>query len=172
MSSHFKVHELLSASELEELEKFAREPGRTIDEVHEWMLARGFTLARTSAGTWLRKFREELIRQRFNSSGELARAIKDAVAGGSFDDVAAAANMQLVNVVFEQAARLQSEGELDSEAVESMTRSLKNLVGTKAQHAKLLAEKFDREMAERSAKGGGKISGEDVAAARKAIFGT
>ena len=61
MSNHFKVHELLNASEMEELETFAREPGRTTDECHQWLLERSFTLSRGAVGNWLREFREQIL---------------------------------------------------------------------------------------------------------------
>lgn len=171
MAQHFKVEELLSPEELEELGKWIRQVNgtRKVDEVHEWIQARGYTLGRTAVHNWMQRFREQLMAERFGRSSELARAIKAAVEGGSFDDIAAAANQQLVNVVFEQSARLQEDGDLDAEQVLLMTQSLKNLVGTKAQHTKMLAEKFDAKRKELSAKR--EITQADLDAVRKAVFG-
>jgi hypothetical protein len=78
--------------------------------------------------------------------------------------------MQLTQVVFEQAARLEAEGEIDPLNVQRMTRSLANLTGTKERLTQMLAAKFDAEMTDRVAKRG-TITAEDVAKARKAIFG-
>jgi hypothetical protein len=53
-----------------------------------------------------------------------------------------------------------------------MTRSLTNLIGSKAGLSRLLGERFDREMQARlENKPAGGITAEDIAAARKAIFG-
>src|SRR5439155_126445 len=106
----------------------------------------------------------------FRRSGELALAIKNAVNGGNFDDIASAANQQLVNVVFEQVTRLQTNEQIDSEEVVSMTRALKNLVGTKAQHTKMLAEKFDQQAKALVTKKR-EITQADLDEVRKAVFG-
>ncbi len=169
MALPFKIHELLSAAELAELEAYCREPGRTVDEAHEWMQARGFTLSRGAVGNWLCEFKKQLMAERFSRSGELAAAIKAAVAGGEFEKVADAAVMQLTQVVFEQSTALESDGEVDPLDVMRMTRSLKNLVGSQAEMRRMLAEKFDREMSK--ATKGGAISAGDIASVRKAVFG-
>ena len=71
MPQHFKVHELLSRVELDQLEAFAREPGRTVDECHEWLQAHGFTLSRSAVGSWKREF---LLTDSFRASGAAARS--------------------------------------------------------------------------------------------------
>jgi hypothetical protein len=75
MPSPFKVHELLNSVELEELEAFAREPGRTIDECRDWLKARGFALSRSSVGRWLADFKAELRQARLGGSAEVGRSI-------------------------------------------------------------------------------------------------
>ena len=170
MPPQFKVHELLGREELDALEAFAREPGRSYDEVHEWLLSRGYTLGRTAAGNWKREFDARMMRERFSRSGELAAAIKGAVDGGKFEDVAEAATMQLTQVVFEQAAQLQADGKLDPLDVQRMTKSLANLVTGKAGLMKLLAARMEREM--RAAKDKGRaIDDQTIADVRKAVFG-
>ena len=170
MPHHFKVHELLSRDELTQLEDFAREPGRTVDECYQWMLERGFTLSRSAVGTWLRAFREQCMKERFSASSELARAIKGAVKSNEFGDIADAAVMQLAQVVFEQAAQLQGDGKVDPLDVQRMTRSLKNLIGGKAELTAMLAEKFDKETQRRVAERR-QLTSEDLAEIRKAVFG-
>lgn len=174
MSRHHKVHELLTADELAELEAFAREPGRTIDECHQWLLERGYTLSRGAVGNWKQKLDEQVMSERMSRNGELARAMKAAVEkDGGFDDVANAALLQLVQVTFEQSSRLEAEGKLDPIDVMRMTRSLRNLIGGKAEHTKTLAAKFDREMDERQKKRpGGALTAEDILEARRQIFGS
>jgi hypothetical protein len=172
MSLPFKIHELLSASELEELEAFAREPGRTVDETHEWLQARGFTVSRTGVWNWKRKFDEQVLAERFARSSELASALKGAVEGGRFGDVADAAVMQLTQVVFEQAARLDADGSVKSGDLLNMAISLKSLVGSKQQLTRMLAEKFDAEMSKEAQKRPDRtITSEQIAEARKRIFG-
>lgn len=173
MPSHFKVHELLSREELDELEAFAREPGRTVDECHQWMLERGFTLSRSAVGTWKREFDSQLMSERLSRSSELAKALKATANESGATAIADAAVTQLCQVVFEQSSMLEANGQIDPLDVMRLTRSLKNLTGTKRDVELLLAEKFDREMKEKQTKRpGGVVTPEDIAAARKAIFGT
>lgn len=170
MPNHFKVHELIAdAAELAELEEFARQPGRTIDEVHEWLAARGYTMGRGSVGRWMASFREQLLRERFSRSSELAKAITGAVKGGEFSEVADAAAMQLTQVVFEQAARLESDGQIDPLDVQRMTRSLANLTATKERLIEMLAQKFDAQASKLATKR--QITQEDLDEVRKAVFG-
>ncbi len=170
MPPQFKIHELLSRQELDELEAFAREPGRSYDEIHEWLLSRGFTVGRTAAGNWKRQFDAQLMQERFSRSGELAKAIKGAVQGGQFEDVAEAATLQLTQVIFEQAAQLQADGAIDPGEVLKMTMGLRNLVRGKEGLVKLLAAKLEREM--RALKGKGQaITDQTIADVRKAVFG-
>ncbi len=171
MPKPFKIDETLSTLELERLEGWVRERRRTVDEVFEFVQAEfGYTGGRSSIGTWMGRFNERLMTERFSRSGELARAIKGAVNGGEFGDVADAALMQLTQVVFEQSARLEADGELDPLDVQRMTKSLANLTATKIGLVKVLAEKFDKEskglLDQRRA-----ITAEDIAQVRKAVFG-
>jgi hypothetical protein len=135
MSAKFKVLELLNTSEVEELEKFCRERSRTVDEVHEWLQAEGFTLSRNACWNWKKEFDGLVMKERFSRSGELARAIKDAVGKGSFEDVAEAAVMNLTQAVFEQSAMLQAEGKIDPDELQSMSKTINNLVGGKRELA-------------------------------------
>jgi len=170
MPSQFKVLELLNRAELDELETFAREPGRSYDEIHDWLLSRGFNVGRTASGNWYRKFKSLLMQERFSRSGELAQVIKTAIQGGQLEDVADAAAMQLTQVVFEQSAQLQEDGDIDTGDVLKMTMALRNLVRSKEGLVKLLAAKLEREM--RSLKGKGQaIDDQTIADVRKAVFG-
>jgi hypothetical protein len=80
--------------------------------------------------------------------------------------------MQLTQVVFEQSAKLEADGEIDPLDVMRMTRALANLTGTK--------ERLTQDAGGSSTgdEGGwrsgqeGTITAEDIAEARKAIFGS
>ena len=173
MSRPHAIEERLDAEELEELRAFCRERRRTVDDIYDWVLLKGYSIARSSAGTWRQKFEGEQMQERFSASGALARSIKGAVAGGDFNDVAEAATAELTRVVFEQALRLQSDGEIDPLDVQRMTKSLNNLVLSKGGLVRLLAAKFDAELAQRQqARPGGQITPEDIAKVRAAVFGT
>jgi hypothetical protein len=93
----------------------------------------GEKISRNAAWNWKTGFEARLMEERFSRSSELATAIKGAVNKGSFGDVADAAVMQLTQVVFEQASQLEAGGEIDPLDVQRMTRSLRNLVGSKSE---------------------------------------
>ncbi len=78
MARHFKVEELLGEVELDEFREFCRAPALTINEAHDWMLGRGYTLSRSATATWLAKYKEELTADRMRSSGSLAKAFLEA----------------------------------------------------------------------------------------------
>src|SRR4051812_30447551 len=126
MSLPFKVHELLSGDELAELERFAREPGRTIDEGHQWLTEppRSFNVSRGAVGNWMKAFRDQLLKERFSVAGELAKTIQTAVTTDNFEAMAGAASRQLATVILEQVSRLQSEESIDPLELQRMTRSL------------------------------------------------
>jgi hypothetical protein len=170
----FKVHELLKehGDDLAELEAFARPQGRTAQECHEWLEARGYALSYSAVSGWKAKFTADCLRERFGRSSELAAALRGAV-GQDFSAVADAAKMQLTNVVLEQVAQLEQDGKIDPLDIQRMTRSLANLVGTEERQRKMLAAQFDREVASRQKDGPNKraLTDEDLAAVRKAVFG-
>lgn len=140
--AHFKVHELLSGPELEELRTFAREPGRTVDEIHQWLLERGYTMSRSSAGRWKQQFDEELMCERFSRSGELAAAIRDAASRGGAVAISEAAMLQLSQVIFEQSVKLQADGDVDSMDVRRLTASIKSLMDS-TQRAEQIKREFE-----------------------------
>lgn len=172
----FKVHELLKdhGDDLAAFEAFARPPGRTVDECHQWLLERGYTLSRSAVASWKASFTARCLQERFSRSSELASALTSAAAGGGFEEVATAAKMQLTNVVLEQVSCLEQDGKIDPLDIQRMTRSLANLVNTEERQRKMMAEKFDREVAakqagrEPSRRG---LTQEDIDEVRKAVFG-
>ena len=173
MPRHFKVHELLTERQLEDLRAFAREPGRTIDEIHQKLLEEGFTLSRGAVGNWKQSFDEELLQERFRRSGDFARNVV-AVAKEGAVAVSDAALLQLTQVLFEQTAKLDADGRIDSAELVNLSRALKNAVGTKQGIEDLRQEMRQREVqalaeAEKTAKTGG--SGEAVVQKMREILG-
>jgi hypothetical protein len=73
-----KVHELLSRSELTELEDYAREPGRTIDECLNWLVKKDFAISRGAVHNWKRQFDQE---DKFRQANDTARAVLEACSG-------------------------------------------------------------------------------------------
>jgi hypothetical protein len=177
MPSQFKIDELLKdhAEDREEFEKYARDPGRSIDELENWLASHGYVVSRGAVWNWKQEFDKQVMAERFSRSSELARAIKGAVSSNDFEAVADAAAMQLTQVVFEQAAKLEQDGELDPLDVQRMTRSLANLVGSKQKLIAMLAEKFDKEASKLVAAANGaqkrQITQADIDEVRKAVFG-
>lgn len=174
MAAKFKIDDVLvdQPELLAEFEAYAQPRGRTGDECHVWLKSKGVTVGRTAVYNWLFQFRRQQQVDRLTRSSELAMSIKGAVDAGNFESVAEAAKMNLINVVYEQVSLLEQDGKVDPLDVQRMTRSLGNLVVTEEKQRKMLAEKFDREMTTRQkANPAGIITPEDIAAARKAIFG-
>ena len=133
MAQHHKVETDLSPEDLAALKEFVREKNgtRTQEECFEWVQARGYTISSGAVWNWLAKFRGELMRERIGRSSELAAAIKSAVAGGSFEDVATGVNTALLNRLFEVTAKLEADGEIGADELEAHSRTLKNLIGGK-----------------------------------------
>lgn len=167
MPSHFKVHELLSRDELDQLEAFAREPGRTVDECWEWLAAHGFRLSRGAVGNWKREFD---LTDRFRASNETARALMDAAKGAGTVAISDAATLQMSQMLFEQLAKLQAGGEVSSKELWALSMALKNVVQGKRHVEKLKGEISEALAAvEKDAKGG--ASGEAVVEKVRQLLG-
>lgn len=145
MSNHFKVHELLDASELEELEAFAREPGRTVDECHQWLQVKGFTLCRSAVGGWKQKFDQVLMAERMSGAGGLASAFMKAAQADGGLQIPDAAVLQLAQMIFEKGASLANGGDVQVEDLNHMALSLQRLMLAKARVEKTRTEMQDRE---------------------------
>jgi hypothetical protein len=172
MPRHFKIHELLSREELDGLEAFTREPGRTIDEIDEWLQAAGKPVSRGGIHTWRTDF---LLNDKFRAANEAARSVfaaqaadKDAV---SLSD---AATSQLAQMIFEQLVTLQIDGKVETKELWAASMALKNVINSKRQVEKLQEEIADRQKlavseAEKVAKAGG--GAENVVAKVREILG-
>jgi hypothetical protein len=169
----FKVEELLNGREMEDLRVYAAEPGRSVDELLDWVLERGYTLGRSSVGRWKQSFDEELLKERFSRSGEMARNLVEVAKQGAVA-VSDAALLQLTQVLFEQMAKLDGDGKIESAELVNLSRALKNAVGTKQGIEDLRQEMQQRqrqavEEASKTAKAGG--SGEAVVQKMRDILG-
>jgi hypothetical protein len=174
VSRHHKVEELLNGREVEDLEAFAREPGRTVDECHQWVLERGYTLARSSVGRWKQTFDEQISAERFAKSGAFARVVTDAGREAGGVAIAEATLSQVGQVLFEQSMRLQADGAIPTADLVNITNAIKTTVATRQGIEKLKAEFAERdrkaiEQAERAATSGKSAS--DVIAVMKAALG-
>jgi hypothetical protein len=168
MPRNFKVEELLSRDELDEFEKFAGEPARTIDESHDWLLTRGFTLGRTAVGNWLREFREramhDRVRQSIESSERFVAVAKEAGVAG----MASASLARFQQLLFEAMVR---DEELDAGDLMKFSIALKTAVAA-GQQIEALKSTFDKQVqAAQSKRPDGVITQDDINSVRKAMFG-
>jgi hypothetical protein len=165
----------LSRAELDELESFAREPGRTVDECYDWMLAHGFTLSRAAVGTWKQRF---TLTDRFGAANGMARALMDAAKAGGTVAISDAATLQLSQMVFEQLSAMQSgvngkPAQIDTKELMIASMALKNLITGKRHIEKLKTEIGEalKEAEKLAAKGGEGGSGQAVVNKVREILG-
>lgn len=169
MPSKFQVHILLKdrPAELAALEEFARDPARTVDDCWEWMQAKGYTLARSAVGTWKKKF-DRL--DAFAASNDAARSLVDAAKSGGVISLTEATELQLSQMLFEQLAVLQSNGEVQTKELVNVSAAMKNVVTSKRHLEKLKTEiSAALNEAEKDAKAGG--SAENVVNKVREILG-
>lgn len=171
MPRHFKVHELLDRSELDQLEEFAREPGRTVDACHEWLQARGYVISRTAVGAWKSEF---LVQDKFRAGNAVARSLIEATREEGVEQIADAASVQIGQMLFEAMIRGQESGAVETKDLLLMSASLKNIITGSRHLEKLKQEVRDRQQlavaeAEKVAKAGG--SNEAVVSKVREILG-
>lgn len=167
MSKPFTVHSLLNRAELDELENFAREPGRTIEKCQTWLEGRGFVVKRSAVHRWKQQFD---LGESFDSSNDLAKVVMAAAKSEDTISMSEAAALQLAQMIFESSAQLQLNGTASPSEIRRLSSGLRNVVGSKA----VLQDVTERqkravEEAEKIAKGGG--SGGDVVSKVREILG-
>jgi hypothetical protein len=169
MSHHFRVHEQLSRVELDALESFCREPGRTVDEVVERLAAGGHALSRGAVWRWKREFD---LTDRFHASSETARALMDAAKSGGAVAISDAATLRLSQILFEQLVSMDAdpEAEIDTKQLWQISMALRNSIGSVGAVRKMLAEKFETET-KKLLGSRREITDQDIADVRKAVFG-
>lgn len=151
MSLPFKVEELLPADDLGELRKFCAEKRRTIDQVHEWLLARGYTLSRSAVGTWVAKERSEAAAEAMRQSSSVARALMEAAKSEGSVGVQDAAILQLGHAVIEKLTDLQATGEISPEDIGTLSLSLQRLTYSKRQVENIREQVREQMKAEQAA---------------------
>jgi hypothetical protein len=173
MAQHPKIHQLLESAELEAFEEFARERrDRTVTQCHDWLLAKGYRVARSSVGRWFKAFKAE---DAMRASAEVAKQVMAAVAQGKgAAEIADAANLTLAQTLFEQALKLQRTKKVETKELRTLSVALKNAVGTTRSVAQAIEEAKRRQVeavaeAEKAAKAGG--SGELVVQRIREVFG-
>jgi Protein of unknown function (DUF3486) len=153
MAARFKVHELLSREELDNLEAFCREPGRTVDEAHNWVMGLGYTLSRNAVWNWKKEFDAT---DKFRASNDVARSLVEAAKSGGTVAISDAATLQLSQMIFEQMLAMQSGEEVATKDLWAMSMALKNTISG-ARHVEKLRSEVASALAEASkeAKAGG-----------------
>jgi hypothetical protein len=129
MSHHFRVHEELSRVELDALESFCREPGRTVDEVVERLSASGHQLSRGAVWRWKREFD---LSERMSGAGALARVFLDAANSDGGLQIPEAAALQIAQMIFETSARLADEGDVKVSHLTKLSLAMQRLMLAKA----------------------------------------
>lgn len=142
---HFLIHELLNREELEQLESFAREPGRTIEEIGGWLQDHGHQVSKSSVGRWKQQFDQTCIAERMSGAGGLAKAFMDAAKDGGGLQIADAAMLQIGQMIFEAGARLSAGGDVKVEDLNHLALSMQRLMLAKAREEKTRTEMQTRE---------------------------
>lgn len=166
MSRHFKAFDILSNGDRTEFEALLREPATTVDRAFEWMQERGYRISRGAVHNAKRNFADVL--GSVKRSSEMAAAYSALARDGS-TDLAEATVQRFQQVLMRRLMDVDEEQEMETKELVELSAAVKNGVLSKAATVKMLAEKFDREMQKTAAKK--EITGEDIAEARKRIFG-
>lgn len=98
MARKLRVLELVPRPELDQLEAFAREKSRTVDEIHDWLLSRGYTMARNAAWNWKTIFEAEDATRR---ASEISTAYLEAAGQTDQTSVARAALRKFQELVLD-----------------------------------------------------------------------
>jgi len=168
MPRHHKVHDLLDRPQLDELEAFTREPGRTVDMVHDWLLAHGFTLSRGAVYNWKVSFDlEDKVRR----ASEVSREYLSVAKGAGAAEIASATLLKFQQILFEH---MLGADDADAGELLKLSVSIKTAVEA-GRHIEKLRDEFETrqkaalEAAEKTAKAGG--SSEAVVAKVREILG-
>lgn len=156
----------LSEQLLEQLEEHARQPGRTGDQVHEWLAERGVTTSRSSVYRWFQDFRLE---DRTRRASEVAAGYLRVAEESDPQAVTQASLRKFNELVFD--ALVQGDGELSTGDLMKLSIALKTGLG-----AQQIVNELRRVGREEMAKLQGEakrraITPEDIERVSKAVFG-
>lgn len=98
MAQHYKVHQLLTREQLDELEAFEREPGRTVDELCAWFADRGHEISRGAVWNWKVEFD---LNDKIRRSAELSAMYVQTAQSLSPEKIAAASSLKFQQMLFE-----------------------------------------------------------------------
>lgn len=151
---------------LEQLEEYARQPGRTGDEVHEWLTERQVQTSRSSVYRWLQDFRLE---DRTRRASEVARQYLAAAQEADPQALTEASLRKFNELVFDALAN--GERELSTGDLMKLSVALKT--GLNAQQLVHDLRRIGREeMAKLSGEARTRqITAEDIERVSKAVFG-
>ena len=138
MPRQHKVLEVVKdRQELEELEKFVRDrPGRKVDEVHEWLLAKGYVIGRTAVHNWKAEFEAN---DRMRSAAEISRNFLAAGKEEGAAEIASASLLKFQQILFEH---LLGADDADAGELMKLSISLKTAVQA-GRHIEELREQFE-----------------------------
>jgi hypothetical protein len=173
MARHFKIRDLLQDADRTAYEEFLRGvPQPTIDDGVEWLAARGYEVSRKAVWSHRKNFEEVLngVRQSAEVAKAFTQVAKESGVSGMNDAILARFQQLQMEWAFAQL----NGGELTPEDMERFAKSM-NQAASAAQRNEDLRKKFDEAMqllqSRSDKKSDGKITAEDVAEVRRAIFG-
>lgn len=180
MSQKFAIEKRLRDEDLESFRSLCAKPGKTYDDLQEWLGEHNYDISRGAVYNYRRNIEETLAHVR--EAAEMGRAIREnATAGG---DIADGVSVQLVTAIQSKLIELQDGGIVESEEIRKLAMALRGSTGSRLNVVRLQREKAELEqqladfkknaeagLQELQKKKGGAISDEDIAEARRKIFG-
>jgi hypothetical protein len=145
------------------LEEGARQPGRTGDEVVEWLEAKGVKASRSAVYRWLQDFRLE---DRTARASETARTYLDACRAADPTAVSEASLRKFEELVFEH---LANTDETDSKDLMFIATAMKTGLGSRKEIIELKRRQAEAVKQAESAASEGKSAPDVVATIKKAL---
>jgi hypothetical protein len=127
---------------LEQLEEYARQPGRQGEEVQAWLADRKVSASRSAVYRWLQDFRlEDNTRRAAAMTRSFIAAVKDADGMQVMD----AAILQTGQMIFELGSRVADGGDVTVSDVGGLSLALQRLMLAKAREEKTRTEMEKRQ---------------------------
>lgn len=136
MGQRFEIEKRLNRPQMDELEAFAREPGKTVDGVHEWGRGRGFWATKAGAENYLSRDAVYNWKKDFDASdkyrlaAEATNAFMDAVGKLPTSKIGEAVNRKLGQRLWEMLLRFDADPEsMSPKDAREVSVTIKNLFG-------------------------------------------
>lgn len=179
LGPQFRVDEVLAGhdEDREAFEAFARDPGRTIAECHEWLQARGYVVSRNAVWRWLGDYRTQLQIEKTTGASRMATALMETAKQSGGLGIADAAVQQIGQLLFEAAASRSMDDQIDPKDLSTMALSLRHLMSAKAslEETRAEIERQKRDQFDQATKplmqGKREITPADIEQVRKSVFG-